>query len=140
MGYPPGGLKHDREDDEEAQAAAPPASRPRVADPTPPAAPARVRPLAPPSAEADRYLNAMQREFADKPDKEAEFRLVLLDYHHMSIDIAGLVERMQAVLNGYPDLIRGFNAFLPRATRSRTMTSREKEQQVTPSLARLVNT
>ncbi|CAO2189224.1 unnamed protein product [Urochloa humidicola] len=116
MGYPPGGLKHDREDDEEAQAAAPmvPLSLSLVDPRTPPAAPARVRLLAPPSAEADRYLNAMQREFADKPDKEAEFRLVLLDYHHMSIDIAGLVERMQAVLNGYPDLIRGFNAFLPR--------------------------
>ncbi|CAO2176043.1 unnamed protein product [Urochloa humidicola] len=118
MGYPPGGLKHDRDDDEEERAAPPPATRPRVAaDPTPPPAAAqvrrRVRPLGPASAEADSYLNAMQREFADKPDKEAEFRLVLLDYHHMSIDIAGVVERMQAVLNGYPDLIRGFNAFLP---------------------------
>ncbi|CAL5003191.1 unnamed protein product [Urochloa decumbens] len=116
MGYPPGGLKHDREedDDEEEHAAPPPASRPRI-DPTPAAAPARrVRPLRPASAEADRYLNALRREFADKPDKVDEFRAILLDYHHMSIDIAGVVERMQALLNGYPDLIRGFNAFLPR--------------------------
>ncbi|CAL5007411.1 unnamed protein product [Urochloa decumbens] len=116
MGYPPGGLKHGREeeDEEEHADAPPPASRPRI-DPTPAAAPARrVRPLGPGSAEADRYLNAMQREFADKPDKSDEFRAILLDYHHMSIDVAGVVERMQALLNGYPDLIRGFNAFLPR--------------------------
>nr|TKW08256.1 hypothetical protein SEVIR_6G017500v2 [Setaria viridis] len=115
MGYT-GGLKREREEEEEHQhgAPAPPvASRPRL-DPPTPEPPVRVRPLAPARAEAARFLEVLLREFADKPDKVNEFRAVLLDYYYTSIDMSSVVGRMQIVLQGYPDLIRGFNTFLPR--------------------------
>nr|XP_034598516.1 transcriptional regulatory protein SIN3-like [Setaria viridis]TKW08255.1 hypothetical protein SEVIR_6G017400v2 [Setaria viridis] len=110
MGYT-GGLKREREE-EHGTPAPPVTSRPRV-DPPTPAPPVRViRPLAPPSAEACRFFDFLQREFADKPHKIVEFQAILLDYYYMSIDIAGVVDRLQVVFQGYPNLVRAFNTLL----------------------------
>ncbi|RCV29505.1 hypothetical protein SETIT_6G019000v2 [Setaria italica] len=82
-------------------------------DPPTPAPPVRVRLLPPPTVEACRFLLAVQREFADRPDKVDDFLAILLDYCLMRIEVPGVVERMQVVLQGYPDLVREFNTFLP---------------------------
>lgn len=48
-----------------------------------PAPPPRVRPLPPPSVEAAQFMQAVQREFADKPDRVDEFLAIMHDYYYM---------------------------------------------------------
>ncbi|KAM3035162.1 hypothetical protein ACUV84_028961 [Puccinellia chinampoensis] len=60
------------------------------------------------------YLKAVKDKFHDNRAKYDEFLEVLRDYKSTRIDTAGVIIRVEALFNGYPELIPGFNAFLPK--------------------------
>nr|TKW08259.1 hypothetical protein SEVIR_6G017800v2 [Setaria viridis] len=104
MGYT-GGLKREREEEEEQQHGVPRASRPA---PPPPAG----RPLLP-FEEPIRFVLAVRREFAAEPGKILEFTAVMRGFRLGRFGVDGVVSRLQVLFRGHPELIRGFNPFLP---------------------------
>ncbi|XP_062206253.1 paired amphipathic helix protein Sin3-like 4 [Phragmites australis] len=60
------------------------------------------------------YLKAVKDKFQDKREKYEEFLEVMRDFKSERIDTNGVIIRVKTLFNGYPDLILGFNAFLPK--------------------------
>ncbi|KAL1747700.1 paired amphipathic helix [Schizophyllum fasciatum] len=76
-------------------------------------------PSPPPGAEIDvadalSYLDAVKDRFRDRPEAYKQFLEVLKSYKAKIIDIRQCVERVVEMFRGNPDLIVGFNVFLPR--------------------------
>jgi hypothetical protein len=60
------------------------------------------------------YLKSVKEQFQDKRQKYDEFLEVMRDFKSGKIDTAGVIVRVKTLFHGYPDLILGFNAFLPK--------------------------
>ncbi|PON60199.1 Paired amphipathic helix [Trema orientale] len=60
------------------------------------------------------YLKVVKDLFKDQREKYDDFLQLLNDYRAQRIDMAGVVERVKDLFEGHPDLILGFNAFLPK--------------------------
>ncbi|ONM30595.1 Paired amphipathic helix protein Sin3-like 3 [Zea mays] len=60
------------------------------------------------------YLKAVKDKFQDKREKYEEFLEVMRDFKSERIDTNGVIVRVKTLFNGYPELILGFNAFLPK--------------------------
>uniref|UniRef100_A0A804QJM7 Histone deacetylase interacting domain-containing protein n=2 Tax=Zea mays TaxID=4577 RepID=A0A804QJM7_MAIZE len=60
------------------------------------------------------YLKAVKDKFQDKREKYEEFLEVMRDFKSERIDTNGVIGRVKTLFNGYPELILGFNAFLPK--------------------------
>ncbi|KAL5221863.1 hypothetical protein ABZP36_026576 [Zizania latifolia] len=60
------------------------------------------------------YLKAVKDKFQDKREKYEEFLEVMRDFKSERIDTNGVIIRVKTLFNGYPELILGFNAFLPK--------------------------
>ncbi|CAM0958907.1 unnamed protein product [Alopecurus aequalis] len=82
--------------------------------------PSRMSPPSPASAQklttndALSYLKAVKDKFHDNRAKYDEFLEVMRDFKSARIDTAGVIIRVKTLFNGYPELILGFNAFLPK--------------------------
>ncbi|PUZ50656.1 hypothetical protein GQ55_6G075800 [Panicum hallii var. hallii] len=97
MGFT-GSLKRAREEEKGAPMVS------RVRDPPPPPD-MRERPL--------RFLATMQRELANETHKYNEFIDVMGQFKNGRMDAASLVEYVTVLLAGHPDLLRGFDEFVP---------------------------
>ncbi|KAI4525685.1 paired amphipathic helix [Schizophyllum commune] len=76
-------------------------------------------PSPPPGLDVDvtdalHYLDAVKARFRDQPEAYKEFLGVLSALKTGEIDLRQCVERVVEMLRGYPELIVGFNVFLPR--------------------------
>lgn len=60
------------------------------------------------------YLKSVKEKFQDRRQKYDEFLEVMRDFKSSRIDTAGVILRVKSLFEGYPDLILGFNAFLPK--------------------------
>jgi paired amphipathic helix protein Sin3a len=60
------------------------------------------------------YLKNVKDKFQDKREKYEEFLEVMRDFKSERIDTNGVIIRVKTLFNGYPELILGFNAFLPK--------------------------
>ncbi|KAM3405739.1 hypothetical protein ACQJBY_000011 [Aegilops geniculata] len=60
------------------------------------------------------YLKAVKDKFHDNRAKYDEFLEVMRDFKSARIDTAGVIIRVKTLFSGYPELILGFNAFLPK--------------------------
>ncbi|KQK08163.1 hypothetical protein BRADI_2g40052v3 [Brachypodium distachyon] len=60
------------------------------------------------------YLKAVKDQFQDNRAKYEEFLEVMRDFKSARIDTAGVIIRVKTLFNGYPELILGFNTFLPK--------------------------
>ncbi|CAL4902486.1 unnamed protein product [Urochloa decumbens] len=60
------------------------------------------------------YLKAVKEKFQDRRVKYEEFLEVMRDFKSSKIDTAGVILRVKNLFHGHPDLILGFNAFLPK--------------------------
>ncbi|KAF8759170.1 hypothetical protein HU200_010551 [Digitaria exilis] len=65
-----------------------------------------------------RLPRAVKDKFQDKREKYEEFLEVMRDFKSERIDTNGVIIRVKTLFNGYPELILGFNAFLPKGYRS----------------------
>lgn len=66
------------------------------------------------TSDALTYLKSVKEKFQDRRQKYDEFLEVMRDFKSSRIDTAGVILRVKSLFHGYPDLILGFNAFLPK--------------------------
>ena len=63
------------------------------------------------------YLDQVKVRFADQPDVYNQFLDIMKDFKSQSIDTPGVIFRVSQLFNGHPNLIQGFNTFLPMGFR-----------------------
>ncbi|KAI0749539.1 hypothetical protein C8Q80DRAFT_1162580 [Daedaleopsis nitida] len=68
-------------------------------------------------AAAHKYLSTIRLRVQDKPETFAIFLDVMEDYRARSADVHLVIVRVALLLHRYPDLIEGFNAYLPAGYR-----------------------
>ncbi|TMW65986.1 hypothetical protein Poli38472_003751 [Pythium oligandrum] len=71
------------------------------------------------------YLDQVKQQFGDQPDIYNQFLDVMKDFKAQTIDTPGVIMRVSSLFRGYPNLILGFNTFLPPGYRIRPDTSIE---------------
>eukprot|EP00644_Phytophthora_capsici_P015543 jgi/Phyca11/127491/e_gw1.70.11.1 len=68
------------------------------------------------------YLDQVKQQFGDQPDIYNQFLDVMKDFKAQAIDTPGVILRVSTLFRGYPNLILGFNTFLPPGYRIRPDT------------------
>ncbi|KAI1003503.1 Paired amphipathic helix protein [Podosphaera aphanis] len=59
------------------------------------------------------YLDQVKVQFADQPDVYNSFLDIMKDFKSQAIDTPGVINRVSDLFAGNPNLIQGFNTFLP---------------------------
>lgn len=59
------------------------------------------------------YLDQVKVQFSDQPDVYNRFLDIMKDFKSGAIDTPGVIGRVSSLFAGNPDLIQGFNTFLP---------------------------
>ena len=59
------------------------------------------------------YLDQVKVRFQDAPDVYNRFLDIMKDFKSQAIDTPGVIERVSGLFTGHPELIQGFNTFLP---------------------------
>ena len=63
------------------------------------------------------YLEQVKFQFNARPDVYNHFLDIMKDFKSQAIDTPGVIERVSTLFRGYPNLIQGFNTFLPQGYR-----------------------
>ncbi|KAL5498737.1 hypothetical protein ACEPAH_2092 [Sanghuangporus vaninii] len=63
------------------------------------------------------YLDSVKRQFSDSPGVYNRFLDIMKDFKNQTIDTPGVIQRVSTLFAGYPQLIEGFNTFLPAGYR-----------------------
>ncbi|ODV89930.1 hypothetical protein CANCADRAFT_1662 [Tortispora caseinolytica NRRL Y-17796] len=59
------------------------------------------------------YLDQVKVQFQNQPDVYNRFLDIMKDFKSQSIDTPGVIDRVSNLFAGHPNLIQGFNTFLP---------------------------
>ncbi|KAI9316424.1 hypothetical protein BX666DRAFT_1950439 [Dichotomocladium elegans] len=59
------------------------------------------------------YLDRVKIQFSARPDVYNQFLDIMKDFKSQAIHTPGVIERVSRLFTGHPDLISGFNTFLP---------------------------
>ncbi|KAG8324934.1 Paired amphipathic helix protein Sin3a [Homalodisca vitripennis] len=59
------------------------------------------------------YLDMVKFKFGDQPQVYNDFLDIMKEFKSQSIDTPGVIDRVSSLFNGHPELIVGFNTFLP---------------------------
>ena len=59
------------------------------------------------------YLDQVKVRFQDQPEVYNKFLDIMKDFKSQAIDTPGVIDRVSSLFNGHPQLIQGFNTFLP---------------------------
>ena len=59
------------------------------------------------------YLDKVKNQFSDQPRVYNEFLDIMKEFKSQSTDTPGVIRRVTHLFQGHPDLIIGFNTFLP---------------------------
>lgn len=59
------------------------------------------------------YLDQVKYKFNNKPQVYNDFLDIMKEFKSQSIDTPGVIQRVSSLFKGFPDLIVGFNTFLP---------------------------
>ncbi|ERF73256.1 hypothetical protein EPUS_03088 [Endocarpon pusillum Z07020] len=59
------------------------------------------------------YLDQVKLRFIDHPDVYNRFLAIMKDFKSQAIDTPGVIGRVANLFYGHPDLLQGYNAFLP---------------------------
>ena len=59
------------------------------------------------------YLDQVKVRFQEHPDVYNKFLDIMKDFKSQAIDTPGVIDRVSTLFNGHPELIQGFNTFLP---------------------------
>ena len=65
------------------------------------------------------FLERVRDIFTDRPFIYNSFLAVMSEFKEQTINTDGVVDRVKLLFKGYPDLLTGFNLFLPPANRIR---------------------
>ncbi|KAI8342641.1 hypothetical protein BC941DRAFT_389690 [Chlamydoabsidia padenii] len=69
------------------------------------------------------YLDQVKIRFSDQPDVYNRFLDIMKDFKSQAIDTPGVIERVSTLFKGHPNLISGFNTFLPPGYRIECSTN-----------------
>jgi paired amphipathic helix protein Sin3a len=78
------------------------------------------------------YLKAVKDIFQDRREKYDEFLEVMKDFKAQRIDTGGVIGRVKELFKGHPDLILGFNTFLPKGFQITLSNSNDQPQGKKP--------
>ncbi|KAH6656936.1 hypothetical protein BKA67DRAFT_553725 [Truncatella angustata] len=81
--------------------------------PMPPGAGALQQGQQPILNDALSYLDQVKVQFAEQPDVYNRFLDIMKDFKSQTIDTPGVIKRVSELFAGHPNLIQGFNTFLP---------------------------
>ena len=59
------------------------------------------------------YLDQVKVRFQEQPDVYNKFLDIMKDFKSQAIDTPGVIDRVSTLFTGHPELIQGFNTFLP---------------------------
>jgi len=59
------------------------------------------------------YMNKVKYEFTNQPEVYDDFLVLLGEFKTKKIDYLGVAERISNIFKGHPELIMGFNVWLP---------------------------
>ncbi|KAH6578977.1 hypothetical protein BASA61_010573 [Batrachochytrium salamandrivorans] len=59
------------------------------------------------------YLDQVKVQFSEQPEVYNRFLDIMKDFKSQAIDTPGVIERVSGLFRGHPNLIMGFNTFLP---------------------------
>ena len=59
------------------------------------------------------YLDQVKVRFQEQPDVYNRFLDIMKDFKSQAIDTPGVIDRVSTLFAGHPELIQGFNTFLP---------------------------
>ena len=59
------------------------------------------------------YLDQVKVRFVHQPDVYNQFLDIMKDFKSQAIDTPGVIDRVSSLFAGHPELIQGFNTFLP---------------------------
>ena len=59
------------------------------------------------------YLDQVKVRFQDQPEVYNRFLDIMKDFKSQAIDTPGVIDRVSTLFAGHPELIQGFNTFLP---------------------------
>ena len=59
------------------------------------------------------YLDQVKVRFADQPEVYNKFLDIMKEFKGQVIDTPGVIDRVSSLFSGHPQLIQGFNTFLP---------------------------
>ncbi|KAI1889403.1 hypothetical protein AGOR_G00162520 [Albula goreensis] len=91
-----------------------PASQPHAAGPTPGPTPPQGQQFQRLKVEdALSYLDQVKLQFGSQPQVYNDFLDIMKEFKSQSIDTPGVISRVSQLFKGHPDLIMGFNTFLP---------------------------
>lgn len=82
------------------------------------------------------YLDQVKVKFADQPEVYNRFLDIMKEFKSQAIDTPGVIERVSTLFRGHPQLISGFNTFLPPGYRIECSTddrARDIIKVTTPS-------
>ncbi|MCJ1313047.1 Transcriptional regulatory protein sin3 [Agyrium rufum] len=81
------------------------------------------------------YLDQVKVRFVEHPDVYNRFLDIMKDFKSQAIDTPGVIVRVSELFNGHPQLIQGFNTFLPPGYRIEcgTLDDPNKIRVMTPN-------
>jgi paired amphipathic helix protein Sin3a len=78
------------------------------------------------------YLDQVKLQFQDEPEVYNKFLDIMKDFKSQAIDTPGVIERVSQLFRGHPQLIIGFNTFLPPGYRIDISNDRRTYTITTP--------
>ena len=78
------------------------------------------------------YLDQVKVQFANEPDVYNQFLDIMKDFKSGAIDTPGVIGRVSHLFTGNPELIQGFNTFLPPGYRIECGADSESIRVTTP--------
>ena len=63
--------------------------------------------------ESSSYLDQVKYKFGNQPQVYNDFLDIMKEFKSQSIDTPGVIARVSQLFRGHPELIVGFNTFLP---------------------------
>jgi len=59
------------------------------------------------------YMDKVKYEFSNQPEVYGDFLALLIKFKKKKIDYPGVIAHISSLFNGHPELIMGFNVWLP---------------------------
>lgn len=83
-------------------------------------------------------MDQVKVQFADQPDVYNKFLDIMKDFKSQAIDTPGVINRVSELFAGHPNLIQGFNTFLPPGYRIECGTGNDNTIRVTTPMGTTV--
>uniref|UniRef100_A0A674DR77 SIN3 transcription regulator family member Ab n=1 Tax=Salmo trutta TaxID=8032 RepID=A0A674DR77_SALTR len=71
------------------------------------------------------YLDQVKLQFGNQPQVYNDFLDIMKEFKSQSIDTPGVISRVSQLFKGHPDLIMGFNTFLPPGYKIEVQTNEQ---------------